>query len=233
MGRRGDLFPPFPDRLLDVFLAYQPDVCYPLADGSGPFRDAARSWHASVTGSPVFGAPAPAPIDRGVTFTTGQYGASSAAFPVQAASVSAVALMRTTNATAANRPLVGRHANFQLYLNGAHTPTFSALQATTASHCGQNSGLVANNGLWWLVGGSFDGTTVRCASFSEAGVGTTQTNTTLTGSWSKGANAVEVGALAGAALGQFQGTLAYVSVWNDRIVSLADMRSLASAAFGG
>lgn len=223
-------------RLRDAILSLQPTAYWPLDDGSGPLRSLGQNWPATVTGSPTFGVAAPDPIGRGITWSgSGQYATTDTSVPVPASSVSLLAILRTTDSSAAQRAIVARGAanqyTWELQFNTAHKPKMIAYQAAGSTHCTATAATAANDGAWRLVIGTFDGTTAW-VRHGWAGGYETASDGTLTSTWHKSSTAaVSLAARITTAL--FPGTVAHLAYWSDRVLTDAEARWLTSIAFGG
>ena len=219
-----------PPSLDDAILSLNPTAFFPLTDGSSPLRDVARGWDATVTGSPTFGVPVRSPFERAVTFSgTGQYATASPSVPTPATSMSVLAFLSTTNATASARAMIGRAAalqySFELRLGNSHTVLFNPLQSSGSSHVVATVAGAINDGNWHMAGGTFDGTTCWCYRDLLSG-----SSTTLTGTWHKTSTAaLQIAAFASGDL--FPGTLSRVAYWADRVLTAAEYRWLYSVAF--
>lgn len=220
-------------RLRDAILSLQPTAYWPLDDGNGPLRDIAGNWSAAVTGTPLYRQAAPQPIGRGVTWSgTGQYAVSSGSVPTPAASVSVLVFLNTTNATASVRtPAARRFSNqnsWWLRLNSDHSVGFFAMQADGTNHCTATVAGAVNDGLWHIVTGTFDGTTLRVMRDAA----TPATSTSLTGSWHT-ASTAGIGIAQNTTSNLFPGTLAHLALFTDRVVTHTEHLWLRTIAAGG
>ena len=228
---------PFSTRLTDAILSLQPTAYWPMDEGVGNLRDPAGGWTADVTGSPAFGVAAPSPIGRCVTWSgSGQYATSSGSVPVPTASISVACLMSTTDATAAGRYLMSRYAasnrSWTLSMTATHAFSFTCDQAAGAAHVTAVFGSASNDGRWYLVGGTFDGTTAWGYLGRPNGVFGANSSGALTGSWKKDSTAgIGIAQLSAASL--FPGSIAHVAYWADRVLTAADFRYLTAVAQGG
>jgi hypothetical protein len=229
---------PISARLRDAILAYQPTTYHPSDSVVSPLVDVARNWNATVTGSPTIAA-APDPIGRGITLSgTSQWGITSGSVPAPAASVSVIGFVSTTDASAAARALMARGAaaqhSWQLYLNSSHQATFEALQSGASSHCSAAIASSAiNDGAWWMLAGTFDGTTLYTYRVSSTGVLSSATSTSLTSTWHKASTGgIGIGVRPSNGLPMI-GSIAHLAHWADRLLTVSDIRYIASIAFGG
>lgn len=229
---------PLTDRLRDAILSLQPTAYWPLDDGGSPLRDiAGGNWNATVTGSPSRVA-AQEPIGSGWAFSgSGQYGAVSASIPTPTASISVLGLFRTTDAAAAQRQFLTRHAASQaswtLGLGTTHGQQFICYQSGGSAHASAGVGTASNDGRWTLYAGSFDGTTIRAYRVSSTGTVAENTSTSLTGTWHTASTAAVGIAHRNTAL-LWPGDLAHLAYWRDGIVlNRSHATWLGSVAFGG
>lgn len=218
------------DRLIRTVLDLRPTWLIPCRAAAGPLQDlAGRRLDAPVTGSPTFGAALPS--GRGITWSgSGQYATGPTDIPTGTA-VSVLAILATTNATAAARSVVGRvgtGSSWRLALASGHNALFTAFQSGGSNHASAAPSGAMNDGAEHLVLGTFDGTTIRCARDSAAAA----TSTSLTGSWGSGSGtAVQIAAAN--SLIPLPGTTGLVAYWHDRIVSDAERLMIDSIRRGG
>jgi hypothetical protein len=234
---RSRLRDPLPSRLTDALRSYQPTGLWDQQDGAGALSDLTGRWPATVTGSPTYRVAAPDPIGWGITWSgTGMYASTATSFPTPSASISVLSLVSTTNATAAARYIASRAAASQwswgLDLAATHVGRFSVFQAAGAIHATASTAGAINDGNWWLVAGTFDGTTVSFHRVSSTGVYGGGSNGSLTGSWHKASTAA-VQLSAGNSTNLLPGTSSRTVVINDRILTAADVRYIASIVRGG
>lgn len=222
------------DRLDRAILDLRPTLYLPMRDPVGPLRDASGGrWDATITGSPTYGVAAPSPIGRGVTWSgSGQYATTGTGIPNPSTGISVLAIGKTSDGSATNRHFIARANSFRLYLNGGHTPTMDIIQPGGSTHAGINAGAAANTGEWFMAVGTFDGATVTCRLIFAGGSLSSNSSSSLTGSWGKASVAAATIGSNGAA-GYFVGTSAHTAIINDRVLTTADVRWLASVAFGG
>lgn len=227
------------NRLRDAILSLQPTAYWPLDDTGTPLRSLAQNWTAAVTGSPTYAVAAPDPIGRSIAWPGGSvYASTATSFPNPSASISVLCLMRTTDATASVRRLFARGAtsqySWEIRMGATHGLVFVPLQSDGTAHANVNLGntTAANDGFWYLLMGTFDGTTVAGYKAKLGSTPVSASNTTLTASWYKSSTAaVQIAAMNSATT--FPGTLAHAAIWNDRIIPAATFAWLASIAGGG
>jgi hypothetical protein len=222
-------------RLRDAILSLQPTAYWPLDDGNGPLRDIAGNWNATVTGTLGYGVAAPDPIGRGITFDGSSRGLSSTSAPVPTASLSVLALIRTTNASAATRVFAGRGAasqySWELDMDASHVARFLIWRADGGALNSASANVVVNDGGWWLVAGSCDGTNVRHHAYS-ATTATDSAPTAVSTTWHLASTAgIYIAQIAGSS--GYIGVEGHVAVFNDKVIGPTQLRWLRSIAFGG
>lgn len=238
MGRRGDLFPPFPDRLLDFILSLNPTACWAQDDAAGPLRDAsAGRWNAAVAASPGYGTAAREPINRCITWSaSGQYATTSGSVPTPTTRMTVLSITRTSTVAANTHTAIGRSVSSQfswdLRLNSSHVPLFVMLQAAGGTYAAPSASGAINDGLWHLLAGTFDGTTATCVRISETGAVATGSTTTLSGTWNN-ATTAPIQIAANNSTQQWVGDQSVDAYWHDRALSTLELRAAAAVAFGG
>lgn len=221
------------DRLIQGILDLRPTALWWQRDAAGVLRDiSGNEWHATVTGSPTYGVPSP--IGRVVTWPGGAvYATTSASIPTPTASMSALGFFRTSDATAANRFILGRGSAAQhswgLGIGSTHLGRFFASQSNGSSHALQTVAGAVNDGAaaLHLVGGTFDGTTLR--TFRDQ---STNSTTSLTGSWHTASTApVQIAAYNTTTT--WIGDLGPSAYWASRVLAADEYRHLHALASGG
>jgi hypothetical protein len=219
------------DRLDKAFMAYQPGGFWPGDDGAGPLRDLTGRWPAAVTGSPTYRSALPSPVRQGISWGASPYATTSTSVPNPATSLSVVACLRTATATASGHTIVARSDSWEIRLSAGHLLLVSLYNTVAGVHAQVVGGVAENNGALKMVALTFDGTTLR-TYITSGGAITAASSASLTGTW----KAASAAAITIAALGTsfaFDGVTSKHLYLPDRVLSSADVASLASIVFGG
>lgn len=234
MSRHRD---PLPSRLTDAILSLQPTALWPMDDGNGPLRDiAGGNWNAAVTGTLAYRTAAASLIERAVTGTGTQYGVTSTSVPNPTTAMSVVSLISTTDATAANRAIIGRYsagagASWRLMLDTAHKPNATMFTNVAGTHVSWNANVVVNTGAWWLVAFSFTDAVGGTVWASNGSTLVSGASGVTSGAWNPTSSAaIHLGA--NGTFAPFPGSWAKQAYFR-RALTETDVRYLASVAFGG
>jgi hypothetical protein len=149
--------------------------------------------------------------------------------------MSFLSIFSLTDATASVRNLAGRGTagqfQWKFALTTTHTVDFTPFQLNNVAHCTVSAAGAVNDGRIRLAVGTFDGTTGRLYVAANSSL-VEASSTTLAGSWGIPSTAgIFIAATNSGSL--FPGVIYRSAYWRDRVLSGADVRYLASVAFGG
>ncbi len=167
---------------------------------------------------------------------SGQFAQTSSSIPPPVGAISVMAVMKTTDATAAARYLASRggttnHWSWSLTLTASHLASFTAFQAGGSAHAAASVGtFTCNLGDWIILLGTFDGTTIYAYQAAQKQIAIAS-SASLTGSWNKDATVAVTLAALGATTpsNNFPGRIGLVAMWYERILGKSELASVAQA----